>query len=126
MAAITITNAGLNLLRDGMRGAATPQITYVAIGTSTTTPAATDTQLGAEAFRKAVTSAVAGGSNGEVIITLYLAPGDANGINVQEVGFFGGAATGTANSGTLLAHGLWAHGVHNNTESINFSLDFTV
>lgn len=127
MSAITITNAGLNLLRDALNGNNTAKITYVALGTSNTTPTAGDTQLGNEVFRKAVTSYTNGASNGEVLINMYLAPNDAVGDNIQEVGFFGGStATGTANSGILLAHGLYSHIPKQNTESIQFQLDFTV
>lgn len=127
MAAITITNAGLNMIRDGLSGANLPRIFYVGLGTSTTAPAATDTQLGNEVFRKAVTSTTNGASPGEVLINMYLAPGDAIGYNIQEVGFFGGnTANGGFNSGVLLAHGLYAHNPKQITESIQFTLDFTV
>ncbi|SRR6266571_9050753 len=125
MSAITITNSGLNLLRDGVSGANTPKITYVALGTSSTAPAATDTQLGAESFRKAVTSYTNGASTGEVLINMYLGPGDDVGDSIAEVGFFGGNATGTANSGVLLAHGLYSH-TKLGTESIQFQLDLTI
>jgi hypothetical protein len=126
MSAITITNAGLNLIRDGLKNANNPAITWVALGTSSTAPAATDTQLGAETFRKAVTIANNGGSPGEILIVMYLAPNEYL-ANIQEVGFFGGSsASSAANSGVLLAHGLYAHNPHVNTESIQFQLDFTV
>jgi hypothetical protein len=124
MAAITITDAGKNMMRDATSGAQNPKITYVALGTSSATPAAGDTQLGAEVFRKAVTS-YTNGSTGVIVISIYLSPTDAVGISIQEVGFFGGNATKTANSGTLLAHGLYAH-THIGTESIQFPLTFTI
>jgi hypothetical protein len=123
MSAITITTAGRNLERDGSSGAQNPRITYVALGTSSTAPTIGDTQLGGEVFRKAVTS-YTNGTTGEVLISMYLAPSDLVGITIQEVGFFGGNATKTANSGTLLARGLFAH-THVNTESIQFQLDYT-
>jgi len=126
MTAITITNAGLNLLRDTLAGTvATPQVLYVAIGTGSTAPAATDTQLVAEVFRKAVTS-VSAGSTGEVLINMYLAPGDSVGTVIAEVGFFAGpTATATANSGVLLARGLYSK-THSATESIQLQLDLTL
>ena len=126
MAAITITNDGLNLIRDGLKGASNPLIKYVALGTSSTAPTAADHTLGAETFRKAVSSYTNGASNGEILINMYLAPGDAVGNNIQEVGFFGGNATSTANSGVLLAHGLYVHNPKTAVESIQFQLDFTV
>ncbi len=124
MSAITITTAGRNLLRDGESGAQNPKITYVALGTDSTAPAVGQTALFAEVFRKAVTS-YTNGANGEILINMYLAPSDLVGISVQEVAFFGGNATKTANSGTMLARGLYAH-THVNTESIQFQIDFTI
>lgn len=127
MSAITITNVGLDLLRDGMAGADNPLVSYVALGTSNTAPSVSDTQLGNEVFRKATTSYTNGGSPGEILIDLYLAPGDAVGDNIQEVGFFGGnSATSAFNTGVLLAHGLYAHNPKGNTESIQFQLDLTL
>lgn len=123
MTAATLTNAGRNLIRDGLRGAATPKITYVAMGTDSTAPDVANTKLGAETFRKAVTS-YTNGTTGEVLINMYLAPGESVGTNIAEIGFFGGSATSAANSGTLLARGLYSH-AKTNTESIQFQLDFT-
>jgi hypothetical protein len=126
MPAITITNAIVNLMRDGLSGATNPVVTYVAVGSSTTAPTTSDTQLGSEFFRKSVTSYV-NGSTGEVIISMYLGPGDAVGGNIQEVGFFGGsAATSTSNTGVLIARGLYSHNPKTGTESIQFSLDITI
>jgi hypothetical protein len=56
MSAITITNAGLDLLRSGVGGNDNPKITYVAVGTSNTAPTVNDTKLGSEAFRKKISS----------------------------------------------------------------------
>jgi hypothetical protein len=122
MPAITITDVGHDLIRDqGVKA-----VSYVALGTSSTAPTTADTTLGVEAFRKAVTSIANGGAHGEAIIIMYLAPGDYL-ANIQEVGFFGGSsASATPNSGVLLARGLYVHNPHVNTESIQFTLDFTV
>ena len=122
----TLTNAGHNLFRDGAQGAANPKITYAALGTSSTAPTATDTRLGAEAFRKKVTSYTNTGSTGETIISMYLAPGEAVGVTIAEVAFFGGNATSTANSGTMFARGLYSPShTKTNLESITFPLDLT-
>lgn len=89
------------------------------------TPAATDTQLQNEIFRKAVTSVANGGATGEALITVYLAPGDEN-AQLQEVGWFAGAgATGSPNTGVLLARGVYSHN-HTGLESIQFTLDSTL
>jgi len=98
----------------------------VALGTSSTLPASTDHTLGQEVFRKAVSSWVNGTNPGEILINLYLSPNDANGINIQEVGFFGGVnASPAPNSGVLLAHGLYSHSKVS-TESIQFQLDLSL
>lgn len=127
MPTATVTNAGVNLLRDSMRGVTTnTQILYVAVGTSSTAPAATDTQLGAEVFRKALTSSADGVSAGEGVFTLYLSPQDTVGTVIAEVGWFAGSsASGTANSGVLVARALYSH-TKTNSESINLSFDLTV
>jgi hypothetical protein len=126
MTAVTITNAGLNLLRDAMLGAATDTtVHYVAIGTGTSTPTATQTQLDTEVFRKAVTSYSNGGSDGEGIITMYLSPQDSVGTTIGEIGWFAGSsATSSSNSGVMIARALYSptH-THTNQESIQFILD---
>lgn len=128
MAAITITDDGRNLRRDGLDGANNPKITYVALGTSNTAPTAGDHTLGNEVFRKAVTSFTNGAAAGEILINMYLGSGDALGVTIQEVGFFGGStATSAANSGVLLARGLYNHTrpAVAGSETIQFQLDWT-
>ena len=126
MAAITITNAGLNLLRDGMSGANTPLITYVEVGTGNTAPSASDTHLVAPSFRKAVTSYTNGASAGEILINAYFGPGDDVGDNIAEVAFWGGStATSALGTGIMLARGLYTH-TKLNSESIQFQLDLVV
>lgn len=112
-----ICDVGRGLLRDGLRGAVSDtKIKYLALGTSGTTPATSDTHLGAEAFRKAATS-YSTVTNG-VVTNTYLAPGDAVGVNIAELGWFAGpTATASANSGVLVAHTLYSH-TKTNTESI--------
>jgi hypothetical protein len=124
MAAMTITNLGLNLVRDALKFGTSPKILYFAVGTSSTAPSVSDTQLGAEVFRKPITSMVNGGLAGEVLINGYLSPAESIGTVIAEWGLFAGAATGAANSGTLVARGLYSH-THTNTESIQFQADST-
>lgn len=127
MPALTITNAGLNLARDVLNGVpgASLAITYVAIGTGTQGSPATATQLAAEAFRKAVASVSNGAAVGEGLINGYIAPTDSAGTVITEIGFFGGSATGAANSGTLIFYGLYSH-THTNTESVQLVADSTM
>src|SRR5258707_10660228 len=100
MATATLTDSGRSLVRDLRRGIGTDmRIKYVAIGTNSTAPAAGQTQLLAEVFRKVMT-ATSSPSAGVGLFTLYLSPGDAVTVGIQEVGWFAGpAATGVANSG---------------------------
>jgi hypothetical protein len=123
MSAITKTDAGLNLARDGDSGANNSKITYVAFGTGTTAPTNADTKLVAEVFRKKVTTYV-NGSTGEILVSMYLSPGESVGTDIEEVGFFGGnTATSAKNSGVLIGRGLWVHNPKTNLESITFALD---
>jgi hypothetical protein len=124
MPVITKTTAGLNLLRDGDRGTASVKITYFSIGSGSATPAATDTKLQNETFRKTIASYTTG-VDGEVTVAGVLANADAAGANIQEVGFWGGNASSTLNSGTLIARGLYAHNPKLSTESITFTCDIT-
>lgn len=123
---ITITSAGLNLIRDAMKGTQSGAITYIALGTSNTAPMANDTKLGLEVFRKAISSSTNGVAAGESLIAAIIATGEAVGVVIAEIGFFGGStATGSANTGVLVAHGLYSH-TKLNTETLNFTLDLTV
>ncbi|SRR5260221_434703 len=125
MPAITITDNGRNLFRDSLSAAQNIKISYVALGTGTTAPTTGDTQLVAEVFRKKVTS-YTNGSTGIINISLYLAPADSVGTDIEEVAFYGGNASVTPNSGVMLARGLFSHNPKTNLESITFTLVFTV
>jgi hypothetical protein len=105
-----IVNTGKNYIRDVLRGVyPTKGITYVALGSSSTAVNAADTQLGSEQTRKALTVAQTASSTGQVISTVYFAPGEANSFTIAEIGWFAGStATGTANSGVLIAHVLYS------------------
>jgi hypothetical protein len=124
---MTITNAGLNLLRDSMKGTGSPIIKYVAFGSGTASPSASDTKLVTEFFRKAITGYANGASNGEIIVNAYVGAGDMVGANIQEIGFFAGpSATLSINSGILIARGLYSHNPKTNTESIPITLDLSL
>lgn len=91
-----------------------------------TTPAATDTALQNEIFRKAVSGAVAvGGSPGEALISLYIAPTDSPGVTFLEIGWFAGAASGALGSGILVARAVYWY-PHTSADSANAQLDTTV
>lgn len=125
MSAITVTNTGKNLLRAGRSGADNPKVTYIALGTGSTAPSASDTKLAAEVFRKKITSYTNGGT-GEILANGYIGPTEAVGTIIAEVGFFGGnSASSTANSGILIARGLYSH-TKTSTESLTLQFDETI
>jgi hypothetical protein len=127
MPAATLTDAGKNLRRNAQRASLSDRdarILYVAIGTSSTAPTSGDTALGAEVFRKAMTSDANGAAAGEGLFTLYLSPQDAIGVNIQEVGWFAGSgASGTTGSGVLVARALFAHNPKTANEAIVLVFD---
>lgn len=95
----------------------TASATFAATTTSVTpTPAAGDTTLHNETFRKGFTLASPSGT-GQALTTVYLAPQDAN-IVIAEIGWFAGVnAISALNSGTLIARTLYNH-QHTNLESL--------
>lgn len=125
MTALTTTDVGVNLLRDGNSGANNPLVRYFAVGSGTSTPTTSQTALDDEQFRKAVTSYTNGGA-GELVIDVYLSPSDAVGVDIQEVAVFGGSsASPTPNSGVMLGRALYTPSTNpkTNTVSIQLSLD---
>lgn len=120
-----ITDAGRALVAQALRdGSALPEITWVAVGSSATAPANGDITLGTETFRKQVTSQVEGGSPNQTVTTVYLAPADANG-QIEEVGWFAGSASATADSGVLVARVLYSK-LKDNLESIQIERTDTI
>jgi len=114
-----ITDAGLNMFRDILRGTITDgKIKYVALGNNATAPANGQTQLVAEQFRKLVTSqnpdpVIAG----KLYTEVYVSDTEANSFKCEEIGWFAGAgATGTINTGIMIARVLYSR-QKSNTES---------
>lgn len=92
---------------------------YLALGTGALAgPAAGDTSLVTEVFRKAPALLTVVGNTSD--ITTYLQATDAQ-FALTEAGLFTGAATGTANSGTLATHLLFPV---NNAVSLPKSIDY--
>jgi|SRR5271157_1319993 len=119
------TYAGKNFLRDLLGNIQTVGIQQFAWGTSNTTPTLSDTQLNAEAGRKPVTAFLQN-STGIIDVRTLMLGLDGVGTNMQEFGLFGGtAATGSTNTGILVAHALWSH-TKLITESIQFDWSVTI
>ncbi len=119
-----ITDDGKDLMAEALRDAsAQPEITWVALGDDNTTPVAADSLLGNEVFRKQMTSQVAG-ATGVSVSTVYIAPGEAN-QQLEEIGWFAGAATGSADSGILIARVLFSR-LKDNLESLQIERTDTI
>jgi hypothetical protein len=106
-----ITDAGLNMFRDALKGDVTDcAIKYIALGNSATAPTDADTTLVAEQFRKAVTSlTVDAVTAGILYSTLYVADTEANTFKCEEIGWFAGAAaSATVDTGILIARVLYS------------------
>ena len=105
----TITNLLFNLYRDALAGDVTAdelEIKYVALGDDNTAPDPTDTLLGNEVFRKALTSS-SKPAIGQYESVFYIAPAEAVGL-IEELGWFAGPLAGAgADTGTLIARVLW-------------------
>lgn len=96
-------------------------ITYFAVGTGTAAPLATDTQLGNEVFRKAVSSTTVSGN--QILISTFFLAAEGN-FSYTEAGPFGGTgASGTANSGTLYAHAPY---VYTKTSAVALTNDYFI
>lgn len=76
----------------------TGEITYVALGDGTSTPAATDTALGNELFRKAITSRSRSGT--KFYSSTFIASTEGNN-TYKEVGLYGDDAAAGSGTGTL-------------------------
>lgn len=76
------------------------QVNYVALGTASTAPAITDTQLGTELYRKLISSMSY--TNSYFYGTAFYAAGQGTG-TLKEHGLFI-AGTASANSGSIISH----------------------
>ena len=104
-----IVNGALNAVAAHLRGDTSTdlQITYIAVGDDATAPAAADATLGNETFRKAATKQANDGT-GKTRTELFIAAAEAVG-TIEELGWFAGAASGTTDSGLLVARVLYSH-----------------
>lgn len=94
-------DVGMESLASRLVGASKGQVTYLAVGTSTSTPASTDTTLGTELERKQISVRTSSGDT--ATFRTFFNTTEANG-TLKEIGLFGDDATGTVDSGTLFAH----------------------
>ena len=97
-----IPTTGLTLITNNLTSATptnTMKITHAALGSSTSTPASGDTQLGTETYRNAIASCTNAANVGYA--TAYFNQTETSG-TYREAGIFSNAS-GTANSGVLVS-----------------------
>lgn len=101
-----VTNVGKALVGDMLIDTSgyDTGITYCAVGTGTGTPAVTDTLLGTETYRKALTYKERAGN--VMYLQTYFTASTVN-VYIKEVGLFGhSTATATLNTGIMFARAL--------------------
>lgn len=84
--------SGRNLMRDLLTGDSTADVSHIAVGTSGTVVADSDTALGGEVTRLAFTKHAT--SDNQAVFYLYLPSTAANGSTLQEAGIFNAASAG--------------------------------
>ena len=107
----TLTNLLFNLYRNALAGDLVHKddlkIWGLALGNNNTAPAVTDTVLGNETYRQALTDTDKP-EVGNYFTEVYIDPADGNG-TVEEIGWFAGtAASATPGTGTLIARVLYS------------------
>jgi len=123
----TITNLLFNLYRDALAGdfgnILDAKIKHIAIGDDNTAPVVTDTTLGNEVFRVALTDEDVS-VTAQYTTVFYLAPDEAIGA-IEELGWFAGTGSNDwgggagKDTGTLIARVLYSH-TKTSVESIQF------
>ena len=104
----TIHSAGRTMLRNVLSGTVTDgQLKYLALGSSNASISVGDTTLGAETFRKAITSQ-SNFSAFELLSSTTILDTEANG-QIEEIGIFAGStASATANTGIMVSRILYS------------------
>lgn len=99
-------------------------LTYCAIGSDNTTPVIGDTTLTVEEARKAITSKSRSGKG--ITLSTFFTAGEST-YNIKEAGIFGHAsATGSVDTGKLLAHWLVAYDNSGGNYDLTFDYVLTI
>jgi hypothetical protein len=120
---IQFTNDGRNLIRDSAAGVDRFIITHFELGSSNASVNLADHALHAPFYRRAITAFQNGSAVGELLVTVYIPGGEGVGINVQELGIFGGnAATSSVSTGVMIGRVLWVPSTNPKTALVSFQL----
>lgn len=112
-------NSGKQSILDRFTGLSTGLITYLALGSGTNVPLASDTTLQTETYRKVITSRTRSGLKFYSSTFIPSTEGDGT---YKEIGLFGDSATASANSGTLFTRAA-VDEVKNSGESVTIDYD---
>jgi len=97
-------------------------LTYCAIGMDNTSPAITDTKLGSEANRKAITSKSRSGN--EITLSTFFTAAESS-YAIEEAGIFGhSTASATKDSGVLFSH--WLTSFDNSAGNYDITIDYVL
>lgn len=120
-----IATVGRNVLARLLAGDTTysGQVNYGALGTSSTSPSNSDTQLGTEVYRKLYASHTTDGNNVAYIDFFYAAT-DTNGTYNEFGNFIDGTAS--TNTGRLFSHILTGGWTKTNLQSMFVSCQYTI
>jgi hypothetical protein len=120
-----IATVGRNVLARLLTGDVTysGQINYGALGSSSTAPNNSDTQLGTEVYRKLFASHTTDGNN-VVYVDFFYAATDTNGTYNEFGNFIDGTAS--ANTGRLFSHVLTGGWTKTNLQSMFISCQYTI
>ena len=116
-----VVTSGLGLVCDALADITTG-ITHCALGTSTSTPAISDTTLTTEVARKAATTRT---RSGAVLTTSTFFTAAESTFAIEEVGLFGSSdATTSADSGTMFTH--YSQTYDNTAGSYDLTFDYVL
>lgn len=101
-----ITYLALAQVRDTLRGEGDPQYRFIGVGAGGAVPSAEDTDMEDERFRVDILLSQPIGVNG-LLTTAYISPEQANDFSINELGWWGGAATLAVGTGSLFARVLF-------------------
>lgn len=124
-----VAKAGRSVIAQRMAGTLTYSgtINYGAVGTSSTSPSASNTQLGAEVYRTTVASAdISDIANAAVILSFFYSSGSFTNATVNE---FGNVidGTGSANTGQLFSHIVFAETINKTAQkSLTVDSSYTI